>query len=118
MKKVLYNKGGFVVHISFPLNSKDSFNVIATAAAIASGLRGLVEAVYDDTDGGRTRIGGVEKAGLVLEFGSMEENDAVLRENDRLREAIAEYLRHEPRKAGHAAAHRKLIETLKSIPRS
>ena len=109
MKKVLYNKGGFVAHISFPINVKDSFAAL-TAGATVAGSIGQVEALYDDTDGGRVRIGGVEKAGLVLEFGTMEENAAVLRELDTLHKALNEYLKHEPRKAGHAAAHRKLRE--------
>ena len=118
MKKVLYNKGGHVAHISIKIDETDSFNAFFVAATLATERGGLVEALYDDSDGGRTRIGGVERAGLVLEYGTFEEQEEQAREIDRLREAIAEYLLSEPRKAGHAAAHRKLIETLQSIPRS
>jgi hypothetical protein len=42
--------------------------------------------------------------------------DALVAENQRLRDAIEEYILWEPRKAGHAEAHRKLCAALDGTP--
>lgn len=114
MKEVLYNKGGHVAHIAIRINYEDSFDAFGVAASIAKEHDGLVQALYQDSKWGqRTRILGVERAGLVLEFGTLDERVEDALKADRLRKAIEEYLRAEPRKAGHAEAHRKLADVIK-----
>ena len=114
VKNVLYNQGGHVAHISIKIDgAEDSFNAFVEAANLAHKHGGQVEALYEDNKwGSRTRIGGIERAGLVLEFGSLDDSAKLSAEIKRLREGIAEYLTAEPKKAGHAAAHRKLAELL------
>lgn len=109
MKTVIYNKGGHVAHVSVKIDTEDSFDAFGVAANVAHEHGGQVEALYCDSKfGSRTRIGGVEKAGLVLEVGTLDERDTLAREVDRLRGGIEDYLLWEPRRAGHADAHRQL----------
>lgn len=109
MKGVLYNQGGYVAHVSLKINTEDSFNAFNAAANIAQEHEGQVESLFEDSKfGARTRVLGVEKAGLVVEFGTFEDTDALAREIDRLREGIKTYLENDPRRAGHADAHRNL----------
>lgn len=111
MKSVLYNKGGHVAHIAIKIAEEDSFDAFYVAATVASKNDGVVEALYSDNKWGqRTRILGVERAGLVLEPGTLDDQAELAREVDRLRNGIADYLLWEPRKAGHADAHRTLAK--------
>lgn len=114
MKPVVYNRGGHVAHVSVKIDTEDSFDAFVEAAAIARKHGGNVEVLYnDDKAGSRSRVGGVERAGLLLEFGTFAEQDELSKDNDRLRSAIEDYLLWEPRRAGHAEAHRKLANLLK-----
>ena len=109
MKTVLYNKGGHVAYVSVKIDTEDSFDAFGVAANIAHKHGGQLEALYCDSKFGlRTRIGGVEKAGLVLEVGTLNERDELAREVNRLRGGIEDYMLWDPRRAGHAEAHRKL----------
>jgi hypothetical protein len=90
VKPVLYNQGGYVAHLSVKIDGFDSFNAFVEAANIAHAYGGRVERLYEDSKGGqRTGIGGVERAGLVLEPGSLDDPDRLSVIEARLREERA-----------------------------
>jgi hypothetical protein len=108
VKSVLYNRGGFVAHLAVKLHTKDSFEALVHAAALALENEGQVERLYDDVTPSRASVGGVERAGLVLEFGTLDDDFELERqaakaqaaaneaqaESARLREAAEHVLRH------------------------
>lgn len=90
MKDVLYNQGGFVAHVSAKVDALDSFDALVEAAGIAHAYGGRVEALYEDNRAGsRTRILGVERAGLVLEPGHLDDADRLSLIEKKLREERA-----------------------------
>jgi hypothetical protein len=109
-KTVLYNHGGFVAHVSVKIDTQDAFVAFVSAADLAWEQGGQVERLYDDTRS-RVAVGGVERAGLVLEFGTLDD-DAELEAAKRKAEiegaAARANLDHLRSVAGHVLKHGKL----------
>jgi hypothetical protein len=75
VKSVLYNPGGYVAHLAVKIDAEDSFTAFVVAANLAWENGGQVERIYEDARSGqRTGVGGVERAGLVLEFGTLDDD--------------------------------------------